>query len=170
MKLQSSFLGVRAAFLILLCFAFACKRQDGKNANLPAENGRTNTAAATSTATTPPAATNSETSDALTEDIVKQIFTKQANSAAVQSGSISPKPATLAFESIQFGITRKANIKDESEGVPPGATMHPVRAIYSIVNHSPGKDRADKYNEDYYFFKDKSGAWARLSMKAGPIK
>jgi hypothetical protein len=160
MQLQSSLITVRVVFVMLLSFALACK-EDTKLANTPIDNGRTNTASA---------AANSESSDALTEDIVKQVFTKQANSSVNQSGSTDTKPVSVAFQSIQFGITRKANIKDESEGVPAGATMHPVRVKYTVVTNFSGKNRENKYDEDYYLYKDKSGAWAKLSMKAGPVK
>jgi hypothetical protein len=160
MQLQSLLFTVRIVFVMLLSFALACK-EDTKNTNVLIDNGKTNPSRA---------AANSESSDALSEDIVKQVFAKQANSSANQSGSTEAKPASVTFQSIQFGITRKANIKDESEGVPPGATMHPVRVKYTVVTNFAGKERENKYDEDYYLYKDKFGAWARLSMKAGPIK
>lgn len=165
MKIPSPLFFVRVVFVMLLSLAFACK-DETKNANQPTDNGRTNTAKAS---------TNSENSnalaeDVLTEDIVKQVFRKQADDTVKQGGSTSLGSVTVNFESIQLGITRKANIKDESEGVPPGRTMHPVRVIYTIVSHYAGKDHENKYNEDYYFYQDKSGAWARLSMKAGLVK
>lgn len=171
MKLQSSLFAVRVVFVMLLSLAFACK-DETKNANPPMDDGRTNTAKASTNSEN----SNALTEDALTEDVVKQVFTRQANDSVANysgkegGGSTSPKSVSVDFEGIQFGITRKANIKDENEGVPPGATMHPVRAKYTIVSHYADKDRENKYNEDYYFYKDKSGAWARLSMKAGAIK
>ncbi len=160
MKLQFSLFTVRIVFVMLFSLALACK-DDSKNTNQLIDNGKTNTTKAS---------TNSENSDDLTEDIVKQVFTKQANSSVNEGGSTDTKPASVAFQSIQFGITRKANIKDESEGVPPGATMYPVRVKYTVVTNFAGKERENKYDEDYYLYKDKFGAWAKLSMKAGPIK
>lgn len=103
---------------------------------------------------------------ALTEDIIKQIITKQENN--LTKYSTGPKSVTVTFESIKIGKARKANKADEYEGIPPGATIYPVRAKYTAVHHYNDGDQEKKYHYDYYFYQDSFDEWATLGL--GPVR
>jgi hypothetical protein len=103
----------------------------------------------------------------LTEDFVKQFLTERENNA-VNGGLTSPASKTITFESIKFGQVRQANKKDEYEGIPAGATIYPVRAKYTVVNHYNDSDVENEVHYDYEFYKDSFGEWTTLGL--GPVR
>jgi len=106
-------------------------------------------------------------SDVLTEANVKEVVTRQANH--VVDGSISaPKSITVTFESVRIGSTRKANKADEYEGIPPKATIYPVRVKYTAIYHYSRSDETNHYYYDYLFFRDSFNDWKTLGL--GPVR
>ena len=137
MKIRSSCVGLSFVFLIALGIAF--------------KGG--------SVAAAPP--------DVLTETIVKEVVTRQANH--VVDGTISaPKSITVTFESVKIGTPRKASKADEFNGIPPKATIYPVRVKYTVVYHYSRSDETNSYYYDYVFFKDSFNEWKALGL--GPVR
>jgi len=103
---------------------------------------------------------------ALTEAIAKTVITKQENN--VTKYSTGPKSVTVTYEIVRLGKTRKANKADEYEGIPAGATVYPVRAKYTVVQHYGSGDKTTEKHYDYDFYENNFGGWETLGR--GPVR
>jgi len=103
----------------------------------------------------------------LTSEAVKAYITRKEKMLATGIGS-SHKSVTLTFESIRFGKTRPATLRDRTVNGIEGPTVYPVRAKY-VSNRvwGNGEKEAVKVHYDYEFYKDSYGEWN--SYMVGPV-
>ena len=101
-----------------------------------------------------------------TEEVVRQYVTRRQEK--LTKSSTGPKSVTVTFESIRFGTSRKANARDEFDGIPKGETVYPVRVKYTAVYHWGSGDEEKQIHYDYEFYKDNYGEWAALGL--GPVR
>ncbi|HEX8464887.1 MAG TPA: hypothetical protein VF627_09755 [Abditibacterium sp.] len=115
-----------------------------------------------------PKAPQKPKSQGLTAADVKAHVTKQEKRIATGVGG-QHKTATVIFESIRLGKTRKTNERDRLINGVDGPMIYPARVKYtSHRTWGNGETEDKKIHYDYEFYKNSYGEWDAVLM--GPVR